>query len=519
MQHWFRRWSIVTKLRFMALMGIGGLTLLAAGLGAEQYRQAQAARAEALRHTVEVAHGVLAWAQGLERSGQTDRAGAQALARQALAGLRHGQDGYFWVQDLQARIVLHPTQPELQGRDASGILDADGVAVFETFGSIVRREGQGFVRYRWPRPGHSAPEPKLSFVKGFEPWGWVVGSGVYTDDLRDDLLAHAGRLAAVIGVALVLTIVFTRSICRSIVDGLNEAIRLAQAIARGDISQTVPVPAERDEIAMLLRALGDMTQNLRNMVGQVRDSAQRMDAAAGEIAGGHHEISDRTGQAATALARTASSMADIRDTVARNASASEQAGSIAQAASASAREGHAAVADVVTTMGDITASSRRIADITGVIDSIAFQTNILALNAAVEAARAGEQGRGFAVVAGEVRSLATRSAEAAREIKQLIGESVDRVATGGQQVTRAGQTMQELADEVHQLSDLLDAMRGANREQSTGVGQVNEAVSNLDRMTRQNAAMVAEGAQAAAGLREQAQHLLEAVRVFRLQPG
>jgi methyl-accepting chemotaxis protein len=244
-----------------------------------------------------------------------------------------------------------------------------------------------------------------------------------------------------------------------------------------------------------------------------------MDAAAGEIAGGHHEISDRTGQAATALARTASSMADIRDTVARNASASEQAGSIAQAASASAREGHAAVADVVTTMGDITASSRRIADITGVIDSIAFQTNILALNAAVEAARAGEQGRGFAVVAGEVRSLATRSAEAAREIKQLIGESVDRVATGGQQVARAGQTMQELADEVHQLSDLLDAMRGANREQSTGVGQVNEAVSNLDRMTRQNAAMVAEGAQAAAGLREQAQHLLEAVRVFRLQPG
>ena len=516
MQHWLRRWSIVTKLRFMALMGIGGLVLLAAWLGAQEYQRAQQARAEATRHTVELAHGVLAWAHGLERAGQVDRAGAQALARQALASLRYGDGGYFWINDMQPRIVMHPTQPALEGQDASGIRDPDGQALFVRFVEIVRREQQGFVRYLWPRPGSAEPVPKLSFVKGFEPWGWVVGSGVYVDDLRDELVAYVERLAVVIGLALAMTIVLTGSICRSIVDGLNQAIRLAQAIARGDIAQEVTPPAARDEVGLLMRALADMTHHLRRMVGQVQASAHRMENAAAEIAAGNQDLSGRTEKAASNLEQTAAAMAEIHETVARNAAAAHQAGEISHAAAQTAGDGRQVVSEVVTTMERITDSSRRIADITGVIDGIAFQTNILALNAAVEAARAGEHGRGFAVVAAEVRTLATRSAEAAREIKGLIGESVDRIDSGGALVGRAGQAMHDIVASVQRVNELVGTMRQANQEQARGVGEVNLAVANLDQMTQQNSALVEQSAAAAASLRDQARHLLEAVQVFKL---
>ena len=250
---------------------------------------------------------------------------------------------------------------------------------------------------------------------------------------------------------------------------------------------------------------------------RAREAAQDgMETAATQIAAGNADLSGRTEQTASNLEETAAAMAEINDTVTRNAEAAAQASQISGAASRSAEAGNQAVKDVVTTMSDITNSSRRIADITGVIDGIAFQTNILALNAAVEAARAGEHGRGFAVVASEVRSLATRSAEAAKEIKQLIGESVERVEAGGQQVSSAGQTMSQIVASVNELAGLLEQIQMANREQATGVGEVNLAVSNLDQMTQQNSALVEESAAAAASLRDQATHLLEAVKVFRL---
>jgi methyl-accepting chemotaxis protein len=242
-----------------------------------------------------------------------------------------------------------------------------------------------------------------------------------------------------------------------------------------------------------------------------------MDTAASGIAAGNQDLSSRTEQTASNLEQTSAAMSEINDTVIRNAAAANQAGDISQVAQHCAVDGSRVVAEVVTTMNDITQSSQRIADIIGVIDGIAFQTNILALNAAVEAARAGEQGRGFAVVASEVRSLATRSAGAAKEIKGLIGESVARVNTGGALVNSAGQTMQQIVDSVQQVSELVNTMRHANQEQATGVGEVTLAVANLDQMTQQNSAMVEQSAAAAASLREQASDLLDAIKVFRLQ--
>ena len=517
MHYWFQRWSIVAKLRFMALLGVGSLLVLAVWQGFDAQERGYEARQKATRHTVEVAHGLLVWAHGLETRGELDRAAAQKLARDALSRLRYEGSEYFWINDMHPRVVMHPVRPELDGQDVSNVKDPNGLALFKAFVEKVRQDREGFVSYYWPKPGSERPVEKLSYVKGFEPWGWLVGSGIYVDDLRAELMDYIGRLVVIVGVALAFTVLLTRSISRSIVKGLNKAMRVARAIAQGDISQEVRVRGGHDEVGQLMRSMADMTVNLRRMVGMVQESAHSMETAASEIAAGNSDLSSRTEQTASNLEQTAAAMAEIHQTVSDNAQAADKAGVIAAAASRTAHDGSHVVGDVVQTMDQITAASRRIADITGVIDGIAFQTNILALNAAVEAARAGEQGRGFAVVAGEVRTLATRAAEAAKEIKQLIGESVDRVTSGGQQVTRAGQTMRELVDEVHQLSDLVDTMRRANQEQATGVAEVNLAVANLDQMTQQNSAMVEESAAAAAALREQAQQLLESVKVFRLQ--
>ncbi len=517
MHYWFQRWSIVAKLRFMALLGIGSLLALAVWQGFDAHDRGYEARQKATRQTVEVAHGLLVWAHGLETSGQMDRAAAQQLARQAVSKLRYEGSEYFWINDMHPRVVMHPIKPELDGKDVSDVKDPNGLHLFKAFVDKVRQDQQGFVSYMWPKPGSQQPVEKLSYVKGFEPWGWVLGSGIYVDDLRAELMQYIQRLLVIVGLALALTIALTRSISRSIVKGLNKAMRVAKAIAQGDISQEIKVRGGHDEVGQLMQSMAEMNANLRRMVSMVQDSAHSMETAASEIAAGNNDLSGRTEQTASNLEQTAAAMAQIHETVAENAQAAEQAGVIAAEASRTAHDGSQVVHDVVQTMDQITHASRRIADITGVIDGIAFQTNILALNAAVEAARAGEQGRGFAVVAGEVRTLATRSAEAAREIKQLIGESVERVASGGQQVTRAGQTMRELVDEVHQLSGLVDTMRRASQEQAIGVGEVNLAVANLDQMTQQNSALVEESAAAAGALRDQAQHLLESVKVFRLQ--
>ncbi|MGM9427334.1 methyl-accepting chemotaxis protein [Hydrogenophaga sp. MI9] len=516
MHYWFQRWSIVAKLRFMALLGIGSLLAMAVWQGHDAYQRGYETRQRATRHTVEVAHGILVWAHGQETAGRMDRAAAQALAKGMISRLRYEGGEYFWINDMQPRVVMHPIKPELDGKDVTGTKDPNGLPLFVAFVDKVKAEKEGFVPYLWPKPGQEKPVEKLSFVKGFEPWGWVIGSGIYVDDLNAELMQYIRRLAAVVAIAVLLTLALTRSITRSIVKGLNKANRVARAIAQGDISQEIKVRSGHDEVGQLMTSMADMTVNLRRMVGMVQESAHSMENAASEIAAGNQDLSGRTEQTASNLEQTAAAMAEINDTVTRNAAAANQAGEISHTAALTAQDGRQVVAEVVTTMERITDSSRRIADITGVIDGIAFQTNILALNAAVEAARAGEHGRGFAVVAAEVRTLATRSAEAAREIKGLIGESVDRIDAGGALVGRAGQAMHDIVASVQRVNELVGTMRQANQEQATGVGEVNLAVANLDQMTQQNSALVEQSAAAAASLRDQAKHLLEAVQVFKL---
>jgi methyl-accepting chemotaxis protein len=332
------------------------------------------------------------------------------------------------------------------------------------------------------------------------------------DSVRHTLAAFAAALA----VAVLLVVPLTLANSSSILRPMREANDLARAIASGDLTRPVS-DAGRDESADLLRSLGAMQEQLRGLVGQIRSSADSIQTASVEVATGNQDLSHRTEQAASNLQQTASAIEQLAVTVRQSADSASQANQLASSASSVAQRGGTVVSQVVSTMDEINTSSKKIADIIGVIDGIAFQTNILALNAAVEAARAGEQGRGFAVVAGEVRSLAQRSAEAAREIKTLIGTSVDRVEAGARLVQDAGSTMTEIVASVQRVSDIIGEITHASSEQSAGIGQVNGSVVQLDQMTQQNAALVEQSAAAAESLKEQAQRLAGAVGVFRLQ--
>jgi methyl-accepting chemotaxis protein len=326
------------------------------------------------------------------------------------------------------------------------------------------------------------------------------------------LLVGVGLLAVVLGGVLAWWLT------RSITVPLRKAVVLANAVAKGDLSTRIEV-SSTDEAGELMAALNTMNDNLNALVTQVRSGADSISTAAGEVAAGNLDLSSRTEQQAGSLEESASALEELTGTVAQNADNALKGSELASSASSLAARGGAVVGQVVTTMGEINDASKKIVDIISVIDGIAFQTNILALNAAVEAARAGEQGRGFAVVAGEVRTLAQRSATAAKEIKVLIDASVAKVGNGTRLVGEAGATMQDVVASVQRVSDIMTEISEASREQRIGIEQVNGAIAEMDQVTQQNAALVEEAAAATESMQEQAQNLAQAVSVFKLDAG
>jgi methyl-accepting chemotaxis protein len=510
--------SLRTKLNLLVALCTTLMISVAAYLVWDGYRNIASERRLAVKNSVDVALSIARWAHAQETSGAATRAQAQAMATKAINDARYSGNEYFWINDLDLRMVAHPIKPELNGKELGGIKDPEGKAVFVLFNDMVRKNGAGYVDYLWPKPGSDKPVQKVSFVAGFKPWDWVIGSGVYVDDLHAMLYAALRNVALALLVALSLLWGVARLIYRAMAASLQAAVNVADCIAQGDIAQTITADGS-DEAGRLLKAMQRMQASLVSVVGVVRQSADGVATASSEIAQGNNDLSARTEQQASALEETAASMEQLSSTVKQNADNARQANQLALGASTVALKGGDVVGQVVATMRGINDSSKKIADIVSVIDSIAFQTNILALNAAVEAARAGEQGRGFAVVASEVRSLAGRAAEAAKEISSLIAASVERVELGTALVDQAGTTMNEVVASIKRVTDIMGEISSASTEQSAGVSQVSEAVSQMDRATQQNAALVEQSAAAAGSLKSQALQLAQAMAVFKLAPG
>ena len=511
----FRQMRFMSKASVISAAFVLPLLLMLAFQIYHQYTTTMRDRETATRQHVEIAHGLLAWAHAQEVAGKLSREQAQALARESVSRLRYERDEYFWINDMQPRVVMHPVKPELDGQDVSGVKDPSGLRLFQAFVDKVRAEGRGFVAYQWPKPGESQPVDKISYVMGFEPWGWIIGSGIYVNDVQNDLqrqiTVDAGIALAGLAVASYLFLCFYR-----VMDGgLRETRRHLRAMTSGDLT-TSPSPWGRDEAAQLMIELRDMQASLRQMVVEVRHASDEIVHSSTASAAGAMDLSSRTEAAAASLEESAASMEEISSAVRGMQGHTEEASREARHNAEAATEGGRVMGEVVHTMESIRTSSNQIAEIIGTIDGIAFQTNILALNAAVEAARAGEQGKGFAVVAGEVRMLAQRSAEAAREIRALIGQSVSQVEAGTVVVQRAGTTIAEIVGAAGRVSELLNAIATSAREESVGIGQVGEAIQELDRMTQQNAALVQDTVASANAMRDQAGNLAEQVARFRL---
>ena len=498
--------SLVLFVPFMALMGWQMKS---------QYEQTLVEREDAIRQHVEVASSMLSWAYEQEKTGRLSRQQAQDLAIQTVARLRYDKSQYFWLNDMQPRMIMHPIKPELNGKDLSELRDPSGLALFKEMVSTVSQHGHGFVRYQWPKPGSEQAVPKISFVQGFEPWGWVIGTGVYIDDLdqafKRELILVGSSIAMGVLVAGYLFICFYK-----VMDGgLKETRRHLRAITTGDLT-TSPKPWGKDEAADLMLELRTMQDSLRHMVLQVRQSSSQIVRSSSEIAGGAMDLSSRTEQAAANLEETAASMEQITSTVQNSADNTNEASQVAQRNACKASDGGKAMEAVVRRMEAIRTSSAKISEIISTIDGIAFQTNILALNAAVEAARAGEQGRGFAVVASEVRMLAQRSANAAKEIKTILVKSVEEVEAGTTVVKEAGAAIEEIVETSQRVNQLLAEVASGAREQNSGIEQIGMAVHDLDRMTQQNAALVEQTAAAASTMQNQAHALSEEVARFKL---
>ena len=475
------------------------------------------ARERALSDEVATATSLIDSYRNRAAKGEFNENEAQRRALEAVSALRwNGGTGYLYVFDSNLVMRMHPIMPNRDGKSIRDDHDSTGKFFYRDMLAADQRDGHGLTEYMWPMPGSQGDKHKMTYTAYYQPWDMHVAAGAYFVDIDAQFVQMLKRrlMRASLVALLVLLVVWEsmRSIRRSIGGEPSTALAMASRIADGDLRSDDVVAAP----GSLLDALGRMRGKLTEVVGEVQQSAQTVTSAAQQIARGNDDLSYRTQEQASSLEETAASMEEMTSTVKQSADNAQHASQLAMAMRVQAERGGDVASRASTAMQGIQQASAQISDIVGLIDEIAFQTNLLALNAAVEAAHAGEHGRGFAVVADEVRNLAQRSARAAKEIKTLIGDSVEKVQAGSQLVDESGKALAGIITSVKKVVDIVDEIAAASHEQAGGIEQVNRAVMQMDEATQQNAALVEEAAAAARAMQEQADRLHAQMGFFRV---
>jgi len=531
--------TIKRKLILIAALCFSAL-LINATLSLNNHRQTMLEdRYTKTRHVVETATATVEFFHGLYQKGELSEEIAQQRAIDALRALRYGENDYFWINDMGPVMVMHPFKPELDGKDLSGSKDPNGKHLFVEFVNVVRKQGAGFVDYLWPKPGFNEPVPKISYVKGFKPWGWVIGSGIYLDDVaaafRTQIFSFLSISLALLAVLGILIWRVSRSITMPINSALGAAqklavgdtaidfgkrgndetgkllnameamvasqrsvVNLSKEMANGNLNVSV---AKRSEADDQMDSLARMTSKLRAVVEETQVSVENVISGSQALSASSEQLSQGASEQASAVEETAATIEEMTANIRQNSENALATEKIANQASDNARQGGAAVLRTVSAMNEIASKIM-------IIEEIARQTNLLALNAAIEAARAGEQGKGFAVVASEVRKLAERSQLAAGEINDLSSGSIEIAE-------EAGKLFESIVPDIQKTAELVQEIAAASREQDAGAAQMSHAIQQLDSVIQQNASSAEEMASTAEELNSQSRHLEEMIAFFQ----
>lgn len=540
-----RRLSISRRLWLILLVAMAMLLALGLLMLKQIHEDLYQGKVQKTQHVVQTASGILNHYHGLETAGTLSREAAQQQALAVVRQLRYDHDDYFWINDLRPYMVMHPTNPKLDGKDLSAIKDPDGFALFNEMASLAKTKGAGIVDYRWPKPGSDAPVQKTSYVQLFEPWGWVIGSGVYIDDMQAEFWGQVWRACWVgLGIALIMAALVTL-IARSIVRPLQEAVQAMANIASGESDLTRSLDTHgQDELTSMAQHFNGFVAKLRNVVGHLQSTATALDQSSTQMGHDASEAQQRCQQQALQMDQVATAINEVSYAVQDVAKNAEHAASEMRGAQDQAQQGQhnidsslqqiddlsGTISQAVEVIRTLASQTTDISTVLEVIRSIAEQTNLLALNAAIEAARAGEQGRGFAVVADEVRLLAQRTQKSTADIQAMIEglqkhseAAVNVIASSSrasqltiEQATQAGQSLSSIGQALTNLNGLNASIASATLQQSHVVEDINQNVTQAAGLSQSTAQAAEQSSVASLHLKELSVQLNQLLRQFKV---